>query len=373
MKHLFICATPIQLINIINLKTSQFKNDEAVLYILNHSEISKVMYTQMSKNSVFTKVLLLETKSFNASWFQKYTITRYIANFCMNIYPEKLLYNIVDDPLQYDIQWSSYLDRSSQLFFLVHKKRNPKLKLNLFEDGLYSYGVLSAKINVFKYKIFHLLGIKNIMEEVWSLYVYEPSLVKVTNNRLIEIKQISKIANNSELKNLFNKIFSFEKKSLDLLNYKYIFFDAPISIEELNKKQIDMMYFCIKELGDNLRIKLHPRSLLKVDKFSKNISDIKVPLEILCLNADVTHNVFISVFSTVGITPKLMFNQEPTIIFLYKILDLDKVTYFTYAIECIDIFKGLYSDSRHSIFIPESMEELQNILNDLEKDIDEQD
>ena len=84
------------------------------------------------------------------------------------------------------------------------------------------------------------------------------------------------------------------------------------------------------------------------------------------MNGNVSQNVFISVLSTVGITPKLMFDQEPVIIFLYRLVKLDKVQHISSEyFKFIESFANIYV-KRNRIFIPESMQELEAILENLD-------
>lgn len=148
----------------------------------------------------------------------------------------------------------------------------------------------------------------------------------------IKIKRINpSIA--GDTKKIINITFDFNENFLKLLDYDFIFFDAPISIKELQVKQINLIKLLSKELTKKFIVKTHPRTLIKDEIDNSFIFKLNFPLEILCLNKDLSNKTLISIFSTVNITPKLMFNQEPKIIFLYKLLDLESYEYFSEAIK----------------------------------------
>ncbi len=360
-KHLFICATPLQLITAINLRASKLINDDVTLYILDHSHHHEEMYRKVSSAKLFTNVVLLQTKSFNKHWLQRYKITRYSIKAIEYLNYENIAAKIVDDMTIYDKFWVSFMDRSSWLMFLSYKKRNKNLELNFFEDGVGSYQLLTVQQNKLDKKLSHFLGLKSVFEEMQSLYLYEPSLAINTLYPSVEIKPLPKITD-MKMKNLLNEVFAFESADLKLLKNRYIFFDSPFPSYKIHKKQLEIIDFFVKKLGDSFCVKLHPSTLLKVEEYREHVSTVRTTIEMLCMNANMSNNVFISVISTVGITPKLMFDQEPIVIFLYKIIKLDKITHIgSELFEFIEDFESTYTDSDR-IFIPESMQELNDVF-----------
>lgn len=360
-KHLFICATPLQLMTAINLRVSKLVNDDVTLYILDHSHMHEEMYKKARSAKLFTKVIPLKTKSFNKHWLQKYKIARYLVKAVEYLSHERISAKIANDTTKYDKFWVSFMDRSSWLMFLSYKKRNRNLELNFFEDGVGSYQLLTVKQNSLDKKLSHLLGHKSVFEEMQALYLYEPSLAINTLYPSVEVKALPKISGEN-MKGLLNEIFSFEFSDLELLKNRYIFFDSPFPLDEIHKKQLEIIGFFVKKLEGSFCVKLHPSTLLKNEEYGSYTSSIETSMEMLCMNNDVSNNVFISVLSTVGVAPKLMFDQKPVVIFLYKIISLDKLKqvgshFFTF----IENFKNTYVDPDR-IFIPESMEELEEIL-----------
>ncbi len=360
-KYLFICSTPLQLMTAINLRVSELVNDDVTLYILDHSHMYEEMYRKVSSAELFTKVILLKTKSFNRHWLQKYKIARYLIKAIEYLNYERVTAKLVDDTTIYDKFWVSFMDRSSWLIFLSYKKRNKNLELNFFEDGMGSYQLLTVRQNSLDEKLSHLLGVKSVFEEMKALYLYEPSLATNTLYPSIEVKPLPKICG-EDTKELLNKIFSFDGSDLELLKNRYIFFDSPFPSDEIHKKQLDIIDFFVEKLGDSFCVKLHPGTRLKDEEHRGYVSNVQTSIEMLCMNSDVSNNVFISVLSTVGVAPKLMFGQEPVIIFLYKIISLDKLNHSGDSfITFIENFTNTYTDPGR-IFIPESMEELEEIL-----------
>lgn len=120
---------------------------------------------------------------------------------------------------------------------------------------------------------------------------------------------------------------------------------------------MELIDFFIKS-SKSFCIKLHPRSNLVLER--QFISNTTSTIEMICMNADVSSNVFISVLSTVGISPKIMFDQVPIVIYLYKIIGLDKSNLINK--EYFEFIENI-SKKYDRIFIPETFGELREILN----------
>ncbi|WP_407370233.1 hypothetical protein, partial [Carnobacterium sp.] len=115
---------------------------------------------------------------------------------------------------------------------------------------------------------------------------------------------------------------------------------------------------------EDIIVKLHPRT--KNMELRNEIKEFKstMPFEIFNLNNSMKDKVLISVFSTACLNPKIMFNEEPIVILLFKLLDLSTMTNFnktTYDIAYN--VKESYTSKR--FFIPETTEELEFILNSI--------
>ncbi|MEA3521788.1 MAG: polysialyltransferase family glycosyltransferase [Campylobacterota bacterium] len=325
-KHLFICSTPFQLMAAINLSLTSLVNDEVTLYILDHSDSYNEMYNGAMQAQCFHQIFLLKTKAFNNHWTQKFKVTRYIVKGIEYINHKKIALNFIEDNTNYDKFWVSFMDRSSWLIFLTYKKVNPNIELFFIGDGVGGYRLLTVRENHLDKKLLHILGFKSTFEEMQALYVYEPDLAKNTLYPEIKINPLPKVCDN-KIKDILNDILSFDVKDLELLRHKYIFLEAPYAQDKIYNHQLKIMRQLCEQMEDQFCIKLHPRTLMKEVDDQKCISNVTTAIEALCLNGDVSKNVFISGLSAASVMPKLMFDQEPVVIFLYKIFELDKLTF----------------------------------------------
>lgn len=368
MKHIFICSTPFQLMTVINLCLTTLVDDEVNLYLLDHSDSFNEMYDETMKAQCFNKVFLLKTKAFNNHWTQKSKVTRYILKGIEYINHKKIARNFIDDDTVYDKFWVSFMDRSSWLIFLTYKKANPNIELFFIGDAVGGYRLLTVQQNRLDEKFLHILGFKSPFEEMKVLYVYEPKLAKNTLYPQIQIKALPKI-NDKSIKNILNGILCYSIQDLELLKHQYIFLEAPYGSDKIYKQQLEIMKELCKKMGDQFCVKLHPRSLMKDDYGQKCISNVTTAIEALCLNDDVSENVFISGLSAASIMPKLMFDQEPIVIFLYKIFELDKLTFGgDDYIEFMEEFSKTYIKPNR-VYMPTTIQELEEIIKKLSGEI----
>lgn len=364
MKHLFICSTPLQLITVTNMKLSLFENDSAVLYINDHSHSYLEMYNQIKDARIFDEVHLLSVKKFNKHWLKKYKVSRYALNAYEYLRYEKTSNKFIVDSNIYDYFWVSFMDRSSWLMFLKFQKYNKKIQLNFFEDGVGSYQLLTIKQNKLDKALSNFLGKNSIFDQMKCLYLYEPGLALNTKHPHVKICSLPKI-NTTYIKETMNRIFEFHKEEFKLFDSKYIFFDSPFHAPFVDRQQSQIVDELIKLVGDNFKMKLHPATQIDESNYKEHVSEVRTMMELFFLNKDVSNNVFVSVLSTVGITPKLMFGQEPYAIFLYKIVEIGRLPQIGDGFfEFVEFFKKSYNQPER-IFIPESMEELENIIEEL--------
>lgn len=361
-KHLFICSTPYHLMSIISICIEYINSkDIKSIYILDHSNTYYELYESAKRAKCFDNIFLLKTKEFNNHWTQKYKITRYISKTLEYFFYEKIANHFVYDKNTYTKFWVPFMDRSTWLIFLLYKKYTPNIELNFIEDGLGGYRLLTTKENSLDKTILHLLGHNSIFEEIKKLYVYEPKLAKNTINSKIQIVSIPKI-NNKSIISILNNTFNFNATDLFLFDSTAIYFDAPFLQQDILDKEIQILTFLHEQLKDSMVIKIHPRSNLKNSYCTMKISNVTTYMELLYANKDSSKNILISGFSTASIMPKLIFDQEPIVIFLYKIFGLDQYTYSSENyIEFIKDFTQTYRNPER-IYLPETIEELKIIL-----------
>ncbi len=368
IKHLFICSTPLQLITAINLRYNDLVNDDVTVYITDHNHLFKEMYKNAINSNCFTQVYLIKAMSYtnNMHWMLNYRITAYLYRGYEYLNLDRISSGFIKDDTIYDHFWVSFMDQSFWYMYLSYNKRNSQLKLSFFEDGTGTYTLLTQKQNKLDKRLSYMFGGKALMESIESLYVYEPSLVINTLYPDVKIKRLKKITD-KKVRSQIEKVFPVTSDDRKLLESKYIFFESAYSSKKIQAEQLAVISWLSDFLGNSFCLKLHPATVMDKNKIIGLVFETNIPIEVFCLNNDISKNIFISIYSTANLTPQLMFDQSPNVIFLYKIVKLDSMCRFgEYHYSFIESFVDKYKGA-NIIFIPETIEELESILLQLEE------
>lgn len=193
-------------------------------------------------------------------------------------------------------------------------------------------------------------------------YVFEPSLIRVPQSG--EFHQIEKLdCSDEKLKEQINTVYGYDPE-------KDNFSDKDIIIMEQGPRRepIDM-HALWKKVGeyidkDKTIVKAHPRqndSVLRdlgYDIYERYV----IPWEVLTYNQNMDDKTLLCIFSTSCVNPKLMFDQEPRVVFLYKLIGMDYSFFGKGMIDFVNGVGNLYKD-KTKFFIPETWEEFGEYYN----------
>lgn len=231
---------------------------------------------------------------------------------------------------------------------------------NLFEEGVYSYYVFGTKPNFCRKLVSKMVFGMYYLDNCKNVYVYNPELVddKFYDVNKIAIPVIRKT--DGELINYLNNIMCVNLDEVKLFDKKYIFLDSAFQLQEESEyqKRLISLVRGIVEKKD-LYIKLHPRT--ERDAYGDDSFVIKTnsSLELLAMNKKNTNNVIISITSSASLNFKLIFEEEPYVIMLYKLFNVKVKRPYIYNF--IEKVKNIYSSNK--FFVPENEDELIDIIN----------
>ena len=233
------------------------------------------------------------------------------------------------------------------------KKFHKNNKFYLFDEGLSSY--TGREIN--KGRIYNFILNKIIKIKLEGIYLRKLELVCYKFKNLIQIENKFDLSKKNCL-----EIFGFKKKYSKVLYFSAPSYGVFNLIKNKEKQDKKKFYSLFEKVEKNLLI------LLKY----KNYEIVKHPLlqpqksffwEIGYLNHKLTNkNILISFISSACISPKIFFNNEPTIIFLNK---LTKAKFFNFDKLILNLNK-IYK-RKNKIFLPKTVLELENIIKKIDK------
>ena len=353
-KALFLCGSKYTLFNCINLATSsEYQNIICDIIVFCDKGLENVA-ENLSKAGIFRKVI-------RADFINNYNTIKKIKLFMRpKAFKDK-------GTLQED----SYDVLIVQSFFYASLvSRNIKYReLFLIEEGLSTYTSRvynSTKRSIF-FNLFNAIFMRKNNLCVDGCYVYDAKLM-VNND--IKTKELPKIS--SKTYETLKKVFMYNQ--MNILKRNITFLGSPYyGIKDLLEKP-DLASNKFEDYCDEIVRKLfesckktivyrkHPREHISYEGVFDNILiDSNDNIWELISKDEVTNDsIIISFFSTAAFTPKVLYNIEPYVIFLYDILD-QKV--FNADV----LLKGLqesYKDSS-KVFNPKTINEAIYILRKL--------
>lgn len=309
MNILFLCNTVYQLIVACCITKTFFPEDCVDVIISDHTADTRKIADRINdKNILFNKAYWVETKYLydKNSGFGSREYADFLKNdSATNFKPEKI----------YDKLLVANIENFSDWLFNYLKRKNRKLSLEWFEDGLgvdcYDAKALAIKSdlrsNISKCKR-KLLKIYNIPQSIEKIYLSEPKLfTEPIRAEKISLKENCKF--DEPLKEILNRIFDYES-CVDKYEEKYIFFAD--SACDYNKQLEVLNEYAANLNKDDLVVKRHPRCAENIfgNAGYKTTQDTSVPWEVIALNIDITNKVLITMYSSSTITPRFLFGMK---------------------------------------------------------------
>ncbi|MGI5874421.1 MAG: polysialyltransferase family glycosyltransferase [Bacillota bacterium] len=349
MKNLFVCTTPFQLMTCIALN----KNLKGDLVVLDKFNSSQELCERVRHSDVFENVTLFDDSQMwsgnSKSWIVLRLKTANSYRKC-----KKLIERFFPNIREYTDIFVSSRQQVNRLLCMYVAEWMPKTKIHYFDDGLGSYSQSVTKVKRFDKFLRRILVGRKAANFTYQLHLYAPEMYQAYNGTE---ENIQKLIVDNETRKEIASIFCVASRSLP----KGILFDTIPAAEFYNEG-----IYIYDELVDkilrqgNIVIKQHPRN--KEFKYqAEYIENVSVPFEVMCSEADYSNSVFFTSFSTAVFTPKLIYDQEPMIVFLYKILKeyrRDKNQNCDMLVECL---RHMYKNPE-IVLTPRNQDELTMII-----------
>lgn len=265
-----------------------------------------------------------------------------------------------------------YVADCNPLLYDLLKYENPQLKAYWLDDGTGSYCRPHCNLSLKRRLLYSILRYY-YLQHIDGAYLFAPRM------DILE-RDYPRIALNNP---------SHDKQLLDTaeqvwgssagqkLDQPVIYFDQPRNAKKkendrydpaIERRETELLELIVQTVGANkLAYKLHPRT----DVAAVPDGIYQVPRDLFweqyCSRADLSDKILISVDSSALMTPKMIFDKEPYIIALYRLFD-DKTINRT---EIDALFRKLQAlCAPGKVLIPESVEELKNILHGLSENME---
>jgi len=342
MRKLAFAFTQLHLINLINMRTSLYKDDDMDLIAFSPSCTGALdVLERLEEREVFNRVLVLENYYPNAKGINKiyYRLKELITakkNKCK-------ISQFVKD-FKYD-EFFSYGSNMEAYITYSEISRENDVSFVVYEEGIGTYWhKLSNVLRPWHTATLKILGV-SIPDLPNRLMVYVPELLVIDIPESVEVVNIPKL----KCKDLINELWNY-KPTNKFGPYNTICFEQPVKNSAFQAELF--RHFDRKTTV----VKMHPRS-----PYSELYSDMNIMeksgtiWEIECMNGDFSEKSLVSFFSTACLTPKMMFDCEPEVIFLEQLLHGEFND--DMFVSLVEKFRSIYSDSRR-VRVPHSIDDL---------------
>lgn len=347
MNNAYIASVPIHLLIAIQM-VKQNRIENCDLYYVPTSNNASELLKAVEKTGIFCIVTMLPNINI------EYPIT---IKQCLKISWNRFKVREILKNKHYDTVY--YNTDGWLLNSIIYSSLPNKRSKNIFvENGLNPY-ITSYDSKEWYLRMYINCNFMTCMDGKYidERYLFEPSLISVPQSgRICQIEKLNR--NDIKLKERVNQIFEYDSKADSFENKNIIIME-----QGPRKEPIDMLGLW-KRVGQYIDreksiVKSHPRqekSALRELGFDM-YERYTTPWEVLAFNQDMSEKTLLCIFSTSCVYPKLMYDEEPRIIFLYKLIGMDYSFFGKGMISFVDGIGKLYRD-KNKFFIPESWDEL---------------
>ena len=324
MNVLALCCTYYQLIVMMQIQKTIFRDDSITILLSDDSVNTQQIVNNLSKERVFFDVYHVEKTKVTKDNRYRY---RRLKQFCYCINGTKefsFLRNKRYDKFMF-FNWDMY----TYWIYAVISKHNKDISVSAFEEGLISYERACdyKKLDERKqYKLVRLfrkiLNRPNICDALRDFYCFNPVLYKGDLHPTV-IPTID--INDSLFVEQLCQVFELDEQTLKY-NERFIYFTSLLDaeVDERVNGEMKIVLEVSRIVGiENMLVKVHPRddkqkyleAGLKVDENSS------IPFELCQLIFDFSKHVFITTMSGAVLTVNSIVNNPAKVIFVYNLYE----------------------------------------------------
>lgn len=353
----FACTTPYQVMGAISITIN--KQLDADLYIFGMFPNYQVVAEKLRNYNYFSNVYAVDCSKIG-------TPSR-VEGFRQMLFAESTVSFYLPKEVAYHTYYSSSRALPKTILQQVLLRRNPHMNRVIYEDGMGTYAKDSHPLNPTKLKSAaeKLLGWNLDNPKNTSMMAYVPQLVEVPEYlKGHTVEQMPRLKFDEDITNMLEDIFSVNQT--EHIKKKYIIFDTlRPDTANLNNKDLEILDECYDIIShfvgrSKVIIKTHPRSRISSNSNIEIYRNQEIPMEILYVAMpDLDQKVLVSFASSAIFTPKILFDKEPLIISLHRILHETSTSILFETI--YNKFRGIYSN-KDRVLAPVSFDELEKIL-----------
>lgn len=357
----YFCDTPLQTLNVLNLRLHQMEEEpqsQAELIMVDQFRTANKLFDGIKKSGLFREAYLLPQED-----RQKCTssLRRHIGVTVDFLLPKQLLQRHGLDVQCIQNRYTTIYGAVLTHFLSALHKLNPQADFILYEDGTGSYS--GNVVNKGSKKIYRaissLIHAGAYAVQPKALYLNNPDAYKA--EAICEIRQMPRMSD--QLLRLAESVFGYQEDTADQ-NRKIIWLSQPSDGVPESYALKQKMADALKPFADQVLVRLHPRDkeLELYEAFSLDKGENM--WELVLLNQRMDDRALMAYYSTAQINPKLLYDQEPYLIFMYHYAGYQSPVPTDDIDRMIENIRSLYRQPE-KIFVPETKDELTAVLDKL--------
>ena len=315
---LFVCGTAYQLLNLLSISAGRHEQADLIITDPSMRQICKAAKIRQQCN--ISRVYVWDTLAGRVTYRN---INHPVEHYLNNV-KKALLYSQIRGiyrslPNQagcYDRIWIGNPDFPAMCIYYYFKQKGASL--SLYEEGAFTYNCMVLDVSYVRRWISHLLFggyILDDCQEIWVRNIRQISLGKRQDIRLFQIPD-----NLPQIRPQLMDIFYYNRRRFTMLDKKILLFDEVHEVQEIYDLQQKAAEMISLHYENDYVIKYHPG--VSSNRYRKGIRTVRMglPFEVFLGIVAMDEKILVSLFSTACFSPKLMYDQEPYVIFLYKLL-----------------------------------------------------
>lgn len=352
-----IASTPFQIISAYSI-ADMYPDTVFDLYIIgnfkNYIEIAK----NVKRTKTFRNVVTYKLTDIRIAHDSDKPLLRAICRQFSYLRFNKIGSNIVVPGTNYSDVYYAAAVSANELLLYFQNKNHPRF--HLYDDGVMTYRNVdrvlgeAEHIQIIKGTICRLIG--TIKPDI---YVYLPELFKKMNGNSYSVNKLESISDllKEKLCNVFGA------GSEDAVEENEVIIESKVNdyLSKDAQEKLEGIYEnIIVQFGkDDVVFKRHPRDS-RPEISNRKYMKSTIPFELYGCIQDWNDKRIIAWDSTAVLTLKMFYDQEPTVILLYKMVK-GKINNYEETNVLYSLFKETYSNSNKFI-IPETIEELETYI-----------
>jgi len=318
----FVCETQYHLMNAINFVLNQkdFKNTSFDVFLRNEQCLPDSLVKRLGEKNLFNKIYRYSYRNSDDEAHVQGCIKKNIIRVRNLFWPQTVIQKslIVSSTIsKYDTLFFAY--PTPMTLWLVRANRHARIYF--YEDGAGSYinGMDLQQIIRKENMRFRLMLSDNPWKRIVGLYVYNPSLCKasIADN----ILRLPVLSEDRKTLDLLKDVFSYKETNL-YKQHRIVFLSQPSDNiwdrQEMERLNNEIVRKLCEKYKEQIIVRYHPRDINVID--SKVCCDgINNMWELICAEDIDDNAILISLLSTAQMTPKLIYDKEPNVIFTFRI------------------------------------------------------